>query len=96
MIEKPFIEQIEYIKSLNDCQHSIYDYLRCIWLPELYKQDNLNDTFIPEDNDYMKSVEDLVIRLNMHVIESPEGIVDKGWKLISTTPFSFFLMVIVA
>ena len=76
MIEKPFIEQIEYIKSLNDCQHSIYDYLRCIWLPELYKQDNLNDKFIPEDNDYMKSVEDLVIRLNMHVIESPEGIVE--------------------
>ena len=46
-------EKIEYIKSLNDCQHSIYDYLRCIWLPELYKQDNLKKV----GTQYPKSVE---------------------------------------
>ena len=66
-------EQIAYINSLNDQQHMIYDYLKSVWLPGLYKEE-MDEVPVIEQDAYMKSVEELLVRLNMRRVHSAEGI----------------------
>ena len=66
-------EQIDYINGLNDQQHMIYDYLKSVWLPGLYKEE-MSEVPVLEQDEYMKSVEELLVRLNMRRVHSSEGI----------------------
>lgn len=66
-------EQIQYIRGLNDQQHMLYDYLKGVWLPALYKEE-LDVVPVLEQDDYMQSVEELLVRLNLHGVDSTEGI----------------------
>ena len=66
LCELPIKEQIDVIRNLNDQQHMIYDYLKGVWLPGLYKENCMDERPVLVEDEYMKSVEELVVRLNMH------------------------------
>ena len=64
-------EQIDFINGLMDQQHSIYDYLNCVWLPGLYKYE-MDHVFQIEEDQYVQSVEDVLYRLNLKNVGIPE------------------------
>lgn len=69
-------EQIEMVENCMDQQHSIYDYLLSVWLPELMRQPDLDAVVKVEETEYTKNVEAFLVRLNMKGVEDAKPFVE--------------------
>ena len=69
-------EQIEMVEGCMDQQHSVYDYLLSVWLPELTRQPDFDATVTVEETEYAKNVEAFLVRLNMKGVDDAKPFVE--------------------
>ena len=62
-----------------DQQHSVYDYLLSVWLPELKRQPDLDAVVKVEETEYTRSVEDFLVRLNLKGVDDAKPFVE--WRV---------------
>ena len=69
-------EQIAAVEKCMDQQHTIYDYLLSVWLPELKRQLNYDSVVEVEESEYTKEMEAFLVRINMKGVNESKPFVE--------------------
>ena len=69
-------EQIAAVERCMDQQHTIYDYLLSVWLPELKRQMDYDAVVEVEETEYTKQMEAFLVRINMKGVDESKPFVE--------------------